>query len=168
MHGQHRARIEHNVQLGTAAVGRVAGPALRLQGQAEAGGVDQADSLARGSAQPWMSLREQYFKQPAEHLGRPLRVGIGERGALGCGGPQVIQARVLAGHRRLDLAQARSARQLRVQQSDQLALAAELAHAPVRAVLVHKRIEAAPGNALQQAVQERIVVPHGVDPFRVR
>jgi len=80
----------------------------------------------------------------------------------------MIEARLLARQRRLHLAQACSTRQLRMDESDELAPAAQSAHTPVRAVLVHKRIEAAPGNALQQAVQERIVVPHGVDPFRVR
>jgi hypothetical protein len=41
---------------------------------------------------------------------------------------------------------------LRVDEGDQVALAARLAQAPVRTTLLHKRIEATPANELQGAV----------------
>ncbi len=50
---------------------------------------------------------------------------------------QVIEASTLTGQGRLHLAQAGGARQLRMQQGDELAFAAQLAHAPIRAVLLH-------------------------------
>ena len=146
----------------------VAGPALRLRRQADAGGVDQAHRVARGSAQARMGLREQRLEQPAEYVGGPLRVGIGERGALGRRRTEMIEPRLLARQRRLHLAQARSTRQLRMEQRDELALAAQLAHAPVRAVLVHKRFEAVHGMNCRRPCSSVLWWRMVLIPFRVR
>ena len=55
-----------------------------------------------------------------------------------------------------------------MQQRHELALARQPAHAGIGRVLIHKPVEGAPRNELQQTVQESILVAHGVGLFRVR
>jgi len=70
--------------------------------------------------------------------------------------------------RLLDIAQALGARELRIEERDQLALRGQPAHAGVRSVMIHKPIEPIPRQHLQDLMQKAMVVPHGADPFRVR
>jgi hypothetical protein len=67
-----------------------------------------------------------------------------------------------AGH---DLAQAGRARQLPVQQRDELALRRQPPHPTVRAMLGHQSVELAPRHLLQNFVENAILVPHGVVSF---
>jgi hypothetical protein len=63
----------------------------------------------------------------------------------------------------LDLAQARRPGQLAEQQRQQLALAGQPPHPPIGLVPVHKPIEVAPGNGLQNLMKNAIVVQHDID-----
>ena len=73
----------------------------------------------------------------------------------------------MARQRRLDLAQALGAGQLRVDQRNQLALRRQLADVLIGIVLIHKPSEALPRHMLQSAVEYAILMQHGVASFRV-
>ncbi len=75
----------------------------------------------------------------------------------------MIEPRLVALHRRDDLAEARGAGKLTVQQRHELALRAERANAAVGLVLLHTPLERSPGNELQDVVKEAILVAHGAN-----
>src|SRR5260370_17036229 len=69
---------------------------------------------------------------------------------------------------RFNLAQAPCAAKLRIQHRDQMGLGLYDAPIPVGFVLIHKLIEGRPRNMLQKPMKNDILIPHGVDPFRVQ
>src|SRR5260370_22847045 len=69
---------------------------------------------------------------------------------------------------RFNLAQAPCAAKLRIQHRDQMGLGLYDAPIPVGFVLIHKLIEGRPRNMLQKPMKNDILMPHGVDPFRVQ
>src|SRR6266404_8878767 len=69
---------------------------------------------------------------------------------------------------RFNLAQAPCAAKLRIQHRDQMGLGFYDAPIPVGFVLIHKLIEGRPRNMLQKPMKNDILMPHGVDPFRVQ
>src|SRR5205807_2879129 len=79
-------------------------------------------------------------------------------------GAKVIKAALMALQPRLDLAQARSAFQLAVQQRDKLALAGQPPHSVIRSMRADQLVEHIPRHMLQQPVKHAIVMPHGIDP----
>jgi hypothetical protein len=48
---------------------------------------------------------------------------------------------------------------------DELFARLEFAHQRVAPILLHKSVEASPGNEFEKIVENTILVPHGVDPF---
>ena len=94
------SRIEHHVQLCTAAVRRVAGPALRLCSQAGMLVASIRRIASREAlAQARVSLGEQHRRTARQNTSaEPLPVGVGQRGALGRRRTKMIEARLLARH----------------------------------------------------------------------
>ena len=80
----------------------------------------------------------------------------------------MIKPRLMARHRRFDVAQRRGPRQLAIQQRQQLALRRETAHEIVGPVLLHKLVKLGPGNEFQNVAKDRIGMRHGADPFHVQ
>src|SRR3981189_1890710 len=113
-----------------------------------------------------MRLFQHLPKQLAEHLPWPHCIGIRQRRSLHRSRPDMIKPRLVALHTAHDLAQARRAAELPVQQRDELALGRQLAHQLVGPVLLHDLIEPGPGNMLRQTVKYAILMPHGVDLLR--
>src|SRR5437588_7434236 len=119
-----------------------------------------------------MRLFQHHPEQLAEHLPRPHGIGVRQRRALHRRRPNMIKPRLMALHAVHDLAQARRATELAIQQRDQLPLRGQLANQPVRPVLLHNPVKPRPRNVLRQTVEYAILMPHGVDflpcPERVR
>jgi hypothetical protein len=69
---------------------------------------------------------------------------------------------------RFDLAQTARSAKLGKQHRDQMRLALDSPLIRLGTVLFHKPVESRPRNLLQQAMENDILVPHGVDPLRVQ
>jgi hypothetical protein len=142
-------------------------PAENTPGQAQAGRIDQPHRLTDPAPQATLRLAHHLGKQAGEHRRRPVRVGIGQGRARHLADPEVIEPRLVARQRRLDLAQRHGTGQLTVEQSDQLASRGQSPDPPVGLVLGHQPIERRPRNMLQKPVQDAMVMPHGVEPLPV-
>jgi hypothetical protein len=68
----------------------------------------------------------------------------------------------VAGEPRLDLAQARRSRKLRIQQRHQLALRRQPPYPRIGAVSLNQPVELGPWNPLLQVMKHAILMPHGV------
>jgi hypothetical protein len=77
----------------------------------------------------------------------------------------VIEPALVAGHRRLDLAQRAGAAQLGEKKRRQLLARGEAARPLVAPMLPNQSLERRPGNQFQKIVEDAIPVPHGFDPF---
>jgi hypothetical protein len=159
--------IVDDVHLGAADAARELRPVLAERAQTKPAGVDEMHGFAGFALETARGLADQMRKQAAEHLPRPLRVGVRQRRTRHLFGPEMIELGGVAHQRGFDLAQALRARQLRINQCDQLALRRQRPHVFVGTVLIHKPIEAMPGQLLQYPVKHAILVQHGVVPFRV-
>ena len=101
-------------------------------------------------------------EQIGEYLGRALRVGIRERRAADRPAAEMIEPGGVALQAADDLAQARGAGKLAVEQGEELAPGGQPAHPRVGAMRRHQSIERVPGNMLQQTMKAAILVLHGV------
>ena len=138
--------IEVDVQLHERAVRLVVGPGARHVGQADAGRIDEVDGLARARRRPRLALRGEHGEQIGKQLRGPLGIGVGERRAGRRRGTEMIETLLVARHGLLDLAQALGARELRIDQRDELALGRQPTHARVGAMLSTSRSNRSQGT----------------------
>jgi len=127
--------------------------------------IEKIGRIGHLAAQPAMSLHHHRVQQAGKYRRGAQGIGIRKRRALRRRHAQVIKPRGMALQLRHDLAQAHRPRQLAVKQRHELALRRKPAHRKISFVLLHKRIEHAPRNMLQNPVENAILMPHGVDPF---
>lgn len=157
-------RVVGDVQLDGARPIDPVDPASAQPGQLHPCGIENAQAIAqlpaRAAAGGGGHVGEQFAKQRRRALG----VGIGQRRPRHAAPAQMIEPGGLADQPRLDVAQARRARQLPEQQRQELALGGEPAHPMIGFVGVHKPIEDPPRNMLQKIMKNAIVVPHDIDP----
>ena len=151
--------------LGAADIGRKARPLRANAGQRQAGRVDEMHDLAHFAAQSGRRHAEHPFEQAGEYLRAAAAIGVGEGGAAHALGADVIEPALVARHRRFDVAQRGGAGELRKQQRDQLIAGRELAHQFVAPVLFHKLVEGRPRDKFENAMEDAILMAHGVDPF---
>jgi hypothetical protein len=123
------------------------------------------DRFADLAPQPAPRLCHQMGKQGAKHLARPRGVGVGQRRARRRPCAKMVQPVRMARQTRFDLAQALRARQLPIQQRDELTFRRQPAHPRIRPVRFHQSIEHVPGHVLQDGVEYAILMPHGVNPL---
>ena len=159
--------IVDHVHLGAADPGREPRPVGAAFVQAHARGIDQVGRLGELAAQPAMGLLHHHRQQLGEHRDRPLRVGIREGRAPHRIRAEVVEPRRMARKSGHDLAQARRARKLAIEQRHQLALGRQPAHPRIGSVVFHQAIEPMPRNMLQKSVKYAILVPHGLILLRV-
>ena len=158
-------RIIDHMRLGAAHLGRKPRPLRADAGKVQAGRVDQQDHVVHLAPNRARRHAQHVLEQSGKHQGAAAPVGVRKGRAPRNSPADVIEPRLVARHRRFDLAQRAGAGQLAVQQRDQLVTGLELAHQFIAAVLVHKPIERAPRNEFEQIVENAILMPHGVDPL---
>ena len=166
--GPAQVRIEDDVGLGAANLGREARPFRSDTGQMQAGSVDQAHRVAQLATKAGRRRLQHRLEQIGENLGVAQPVGVGEGRTLWRLRATVIEPSAVASHRRADLAQRRAAAQLTKQQRLELMPRRELANQVVRPVPLDQFVETRPRNQFQDVVEDAIDMTHGVDPFRVQ
>ena len=102
-------------------------------------------------------------QQIGKHRHRSIAVRIGQAGAARRAGAEVVQPGGMALQAGLDLAQARSAGELRIEHCDQVALVAEATGMNPRRVLFDRGLKGVPRKQLQHRMEYDIVVRHGID-----
>src|SRR5262249_55984061 len=106
-------------------------------------------------------LRPHRTHHAADHLPRPLRIGVRQRRAVDRRGTKTVEPGLVAGHAGDDLAQARRTAQLAKQQSNEVPLRIQFARQSVGTVLLHKLLKSMPRHVLQEAMKYAILMPHG-------
>ena len=152
------------MRLGAADVGREARPSGADTGKMQTGRVDEPDHVAQLAPGPARRHAQHVLEQPGKHQGTAAAIGIRKGGAPRDLSTDVIEPRLMAGHRDFDLAQRTGAGQLAVEKRDELVTGLELAHQIIAAVFLYEPFERAPRNQFQHMVQDAILMPHGVDP----
>ena len=131
--------------------------------------IDAPNHLAQIA--PHLAVRHgtQSTQHGLEQFGKRQRiaqaVGVGEGRTRGGLGADMIEPRLMAGHRRPDCAQRLRAGKLSVEQRDKLMPRFELAHQFIAPVPGHQGVEKCPRKQFEQIVEDGILVAHGVDPI---
>ena len=159
--------IDH-MRLGAADIGGKARPIRAGARQMQAGRVDQAHGIAQFAAQAARRHAQHMHEKSRENLRIAAAVGVREGRTRRRKAARMIQPPLMAPHRSLDIAQRTRARQLAIQQRQQLTFGRETAHQLVAPVVLHKPVELRPGNQFQNVAKHRIRMGHGADPFHVQ
>jgi len=110
-----------------------------------------------------MDVPDHASEQIGEDLGGTVTVGLGQSGAAGRDGAQVVQPVGMAAETGLDLAQAGGTGELGIQHGDEVASVAEAAGAILGTVAFDGALALIPGKQLQQRMKDAIVGRHGID-----
>ena len=156
--------VVNHVHFGTTDPGREPRPVSAALVQARARGIDQIGGLGKLAAKPAMGLLHHHRQQIGEHGDRSLRVRIREGRAPNRLRPDMVEPQRMARKSCHDLAQARRARKLAIEQRHQLAFGRQSAHPRIGFMVIHKPIEPMPRNVLQKSVEYAILMPHGLIP----
>src|SRR5262249_53126195 len=137
-------------------------------GKMKAGRVNQADHFAHVAPELATGHAEHVFEQAGKHQRTASSIGIRKGGARRHPPADVIKSPLMARHRGFNGAKRIGPCQLTEQKRNELMSRLELANEFIRPVFLHKTIENRPRNQFQDVMQDAILMPHGVDPFRVQ
>jgi hypothetical protein len=152
------------MHLGAACRIRKARPRSAAPVELEAGRIDQIDRIAQGPAQMPVGLAYHQREQFGEYPRRAMRIGVRQGRARHRTRPQVVPPGLMALQTGDDLAQARSTRQLAVEQRHELALGGQAANPRIGPVHRHQPVKLAPRQILQKPMKNAILMAHGIDP----
>ena len=151
--------IDH-MQLGTADLGREAGPSGAVFVELQAGGVDQEHQIVQVLAQGSMRQRRHAGEQRLEHRTRAQRIGIRQRRAFHDRPAQMVQLGRVTIHHRDGCPQAADAGQLGDDKSDELRLGRQRAHMLVRSVLFDQGPKRRPRETFKDPMEDGILMRH--------
>src|SRR5262249_22708234 len=163
-----KLRIIDDMSFGAAHFGGKTRPFRPDAGKMKAGRVNQADHFAHVAPELATGHAEHVFEQAGKHQRTASSIGIRKGGARRHPPADVIKSPLMARHRGFNGAKRIGPCQLTEQKRNELMSRLELANEFIRPVFLHKTIENRPRNQFQDVMQDAILMPHGVDPFRVQ
>ena len=157
--------VVDDVRLGAANPRGKHRPIAAQAAQRHAGRIDQTNAIADFAPVAALQLRHQRHEQAGKDFNRTRCVGGRQCRPRYGTSPKMIEFAGVASKIRFDLAQAPRPAKLRIQHRNQVGLAFQPARIRIRIVPFHKTVKKPPGNLLQNAMKNDILVLHGLGPF---